>query len=366
MKQSTIIHLLTTVVSVSFIAGCSPKTSTPTDSLSNVKAEASAQLQQSAELKVSYDAPEGWEQSGADDMMIYTAPEENAVFAVVSIDEAENAEAAAKAAWARYDADFSRAIQLNTEEAAGKGWDDAHQIIYETSPAEEHIARAYVRTAQGQWKVILIDGKLGTIVKRQAAALGLLDSFVVEGYAAENLSDRTANELTPERVRQLTDFVAASADSLGIPGVGIALIQNGEVVFEGGVGVKAHGSNALVDKDTRFMIASNTKGMTTLLLAKLVEMGRLDWDDPVTDHYPTFKLGDKATTESVLIKHLICACTGLPRKDMEWAFNSGPDAPASSAFEDLAATAPTSEFGELFQYNNQMAAAAGYVAGHVL
>ena len=36
-----------------------------------------------------------------------------------------------------------------------------------------------------------------------------------------------------------------------------------------------------IDGDTRFIIASNTKSMTTLLLAKLVEKGRIDWDDPV-------------------------------------------------------------------------------------
>lgn len=75
MKQSTLLHLLTTAAAVSFIAGCSPKTSAPTDSASAVKTKASAQQQQSAQLKVSYDAPEGWEQSGTDDMMIYTAPD---------------------------------------------------------------------------------------------------------------------------------------------------------------------------------------------------------------------------------------------------------------------------------------------------
>lgn len=45
--------------------------------------------------------------------------------------------------------------------------------------------------------------------------------------------------------------------------------------------------------------------------------------------------------------------------------NTRADTPASDTFKQLAATQPTSGFGEVFQYNNLMAAAAGYVGGHV-
>jgi CubicO group peptidase (beta-lactamase class C family) len=50
---------------------------------------------------------------------------------------------------------------------------------------------------------------------------------------------------------------------------------------------------------------------------------------------------------------------------MEWLFTIKEDTPASSTFDLLAATQPTSRFGETFQYNNLMAAAAGYVAAHL-
>ena len=51
---------------------------------------------------------------------------------------------------------------------------------------------------------------------------------------------------------------------------------------------------------------------------------------------------------------------------MEWLFNTSGETPASDTFAQLAATEPTSEFGEVFQYNNLMAAAAGYLGGHVV
>jgi len=36
------------------------------------------------------------------------------------------------------------------------------------------------------------------------------------------------------------------------------------------------------------------------------------WDQPVTELFPDFKLGDEATTKQVKVEHLICACTGMP------------------------------------------------------
>ena len=63
---------------------------------------------------------------------------------------------------------------------------------------------------------------------------------------------------------------------------------------------------------------------------------------------------------------MVCACTGLPRKDYEWIFNGRATTPAATTFVQLAATKPTSGFGEAFQYNNLMASAAGYIGGHLL
>jgi CubicO group peptidase (beta-lactamase class C family) len=89
------------------------------------------------------------------------------------------------------------------------------------------------------------------------------------------------------------------------------------------------------------------------------------WDQPVTELYPPFRLGDAETTRQVLVKHLVCACTGLPRQDFEWLFNFGGATPLSS-LASLATMQPTSRFGEAYQYSNPMAAAAGYVGAHVV
>jgi CubicO group peptidase (beta-lactamase class C family) len=120
-----------------------------------------------------------------------------------------------------------------------------------------------------------------------------------------------------------------------------------------------------VDANTLFMAASNTKGMTTLLLAQLVDENRIGWDQPVIEVYPRFKLGDAKTTTQVLVKHLVCACTGLPRRDFEWTFEFRNATPAST-FDLLASMQPTSRFGEIYQYNNLLPSAAGYIAAYLL
>jgi CubicO group peptidase (beta-lactamase class C family) len=308
--------------------------------------------------------PKDWSRSDKNDAIIYTAPEGDATLTLVPIAEAKDAQSAAKLAWDMMVPGFDRAVKLKSEEAVSRGWDAIWQIEYETSPAEERIVYAYAHSFNGQWSVFLIDANLGTLGKRSAAVRKMYKSLTRAGYQSEDLTGRTAKKITPEILKEFLAFVENSAETLDVPGVGVGIIQNGEVVYSGGVGVKDKETGEAIDGDTRFIIASNTKSMTTLLLAKLVEQGRIDWDDLVIEHYPDFRLGDDKTTKSVLIRHLVCACTGLPRKDFEWIFNNSPDTPAQTVFDELAATQPTSGFGELYQYNNQMAAAAGYVAAH--
>jgi len=113
------------------------------------------------------------------------------------------------------------------------------------------------------------------------------------------------------------------------------------------------------------MAASNTKALTTLLLAKLVDDGKLKWDMPVTQAFPAFKLGDAETTRQVQLKHLVCACTGLPRQDYEFLFEF-KNATPKTEMALLGTMQPTTKFGEVFQYSNMLAAAAGFVAAYTL
>ena len=69
--------------------------------------------------------------------------------------------------------------------------------------------------------------------------------------------------------------------TFGVPGIGLAIVKDGEVVVARGFGVKRLGEPAPVDADTRFAIASNTKAFTAMALALLVEEGKVAWEAPV-------------------------------------------------------------------------------------
>ena len=310
--------------------------------------------------------PEGWTVVRDGGTVAITAPEGDATIALVAIPSAANGEEAVAQAWARFDPAFDRVVRLAVDQPDRDGWTDTKVVNYETSPAEKLVLQGVALKSADGWTAILVRGAQATFAKRGGQLGQMLGSLRPKSFAKESFAGKTAHKLDDLRILQIKDFVATSMDQLGVPGVGLALIQDGRIVWEGGLGVKEAGTTALVDENTQFMIASNTKGMATLLLSTLVDEGRLKWDQPVTEVYPEFRLGSDETTAKTLVRHLVCACTGLPRKDMEWIFNTRPDTPAKNAFEQLSATEPTSGFGEVFQYNNLMASAAGYVGAHIV
>jgi CubicO group peptidase (beta-lactamase class C family) len=130
-------------------------------------------------------------------------------------------------------------------------------------------------------------------------------------------------------------------------------VQNGAVVYERGFGVRALGGTALVTPDTRFMIGSVTKSMTSLMAATVVDDGWLSWDTPLRDLLPDFRLADPTLTDQVTLADSFCACTGIPRHDMPLIFD--PDAfTPPQLVASLANIAPTAKLGEKYQYSNQL------------
>ncbi len=312
-----------------------------------------------------FKAPKNWSVAQRPGAISLLAPEGDFRLAVVEGGQAGNAADAVRAAWQRVDASEHHVLEDSAPRAAKDGWDEAALFEYNTSP-EEHLALTAAAFRHGRdWTVLIAKGSQSTYEKRLAAVALVADSLRAPGNRRETFAGRAPHALDAARIGELQMFVLDAMAKLRVPGVALALIDHGKLVYEGGLGVRELGRPEPVDAHTRFMIASNTKGLTTLLLARLVDQGKLGWDQKVTDLYPDFRLGSAATTKQVLIRHLICACTGVPRRDFEVLFNTSARTPASDAFKQLADTEPTSGFGEMFQYSNVMAAAAGYVGGHV-
>jgi CubicO group peptidase (beta-lactamase class C family) len=75
-----------------------------------------------------------------------------------------------------------------------------------------------------------------------------------------------------------------------IPGVSVAVIDNGKIDWAKGYGIKETGGNDPVTPETLFQAASISKPVTALGTLQLVEKGILDLDSPVNDKLVSWKV----------------------------------------------------------------------------
>ena len=308
-------------------------------------------------------APAGWRIEVRGRATILTPPEGDSHIALVDV-RAQDADSAVAAAWAAYRPDAKWPLRVANSFPNKDGWSNIRDYSYQTSPNEKRDVGANARRAADTWTVVIYDMDQAVGEKRRGQVALIFSRLLPMGYERESFAGKTAHKLDAKRIAELSRWVESGREALGVPGVSIGLVQDGKVVFAGGFGVREIGTAAKPDADTLYIVASNTKALTTLMLGKLLDEGKLTWETAATSLLPSFKLGDPDTTRRVLVKHLICACTGLPRQDYEWLFQYQGVTP-EGALKTLATIQPTTKFGEMFQYSNSLAAAAGFLGGHV-
>ncbi len=132
----------------------------------------------------------------------------------------------------------------------------------------------------------------------RCAWLAVFCVLLVAGASAQQTADIDA---LVERVRAAFD----------VPGISLAVVQDGKVIIAKGYGVKTAGTSEKVDAHTLFGIASNTKLFTATALALLVEEGKLEWDAPVVRYLPWFQLSDPYVTRELTVRDLLVHRSGL-------------------------------------------------------
>ena len=210
--------------------------------------------------------------------------------------------------------------------------------------------------------IILFDAELGGYQKRASQVSIIGSGFKILAVPETDLSQVRPLTITAAITAPLETFIQTYMEQFKVPGAVVGIVQNGELVYAEGFGVANPETGAAMTPDTHMMIGSTGKSLTTLLMATLVDDGLMTWDTPVVDIYPSFKLNDPELTQNVTMRNLVCACTGIPRRDFELLFNADETSPAELV-ESLADFAFFTKYDEAFQYSNQMVGAAGYIAG---
>jgi CubicO group peptidase (beta-lactamase class C family) len=139
----------------------------------------------------------------------------------------------------------------------------------------------------------------------------------------------SAEALSAPITSLVSDLDQLAADAMAdwkVPGVALAVVQDGKVALTRAYGQRDVESDLPVTPATQFLICSITKSFTAAAVALLHEEGRLDWAKPVRDCMPEFRLSDAVATERVTVLDLLSHRSGLPRHD--WVHFVGDRAPA--------------------------------------
>jgi CubicO group peptidase (beta-lactamase class C family) len=99
---------------------------------------------------------------------------------------------------------------------------------------------------------------------------------------------------------------------IGAPGAAVAVVLDGELIYESGYGLKHRLARGDVGPDTVFRIGSVTKMMTAAAVMQQVELGRVDLSAPVTDYIPDFEVAGRWPAERITVWNLLTHTTGFP------------------------------------------------------
>jgi CubicO group peptidase (beta-lactamase class C family) len=209
------------------------------------------------------------------------------------------------------------------------------------------------------------DRRAGAPLRVAGAVFALLAALVPGGVQATDAPPATGATTGADAVEAaaLDRIVDATVSRYRLPGLAVGVIEDGKVVYTHTTGETVAGSGQPITPQTLFKIASNSKAMTTALLGRLVDQGKLHWDDPVTRYLPQFRMHDPWVTAQMRVADLLTHSSGLPEGGGDLMLWPEPNAfTRADIIHGLRYIAPGYSFRSKYQYDNLLYVVAGEVA----
>jgi CubicO group peptidase (beta-lactamase class C family) len=166
-------------------------------------------------------------------------------------------------------------------------------------------------------------------------------------------------------IQGLEKQVAEQMTNHKIPGLALAVVHHGQVIYEGGFGVTSVEENGLpVTPRTLFRIGSTTKPLVGTAILRLVETGQLDLDSPIVRYIPWLRFSRPSAEQIITLRMLLTHTSGLDSQNNPYG-SRDPDGGERYVRESLPAIPFISEPGRLYSYTNSGLALAGYIAASV-
>lgn len=129
------------------------------------------------------------------------------------------------------------------------------------------------------------------------------------------------NKQTIDPSASFNNYIKEALTLWKTPGLSVAVVKDGQVVFKKGYGVTELGKQSPFLTSTVSVCASTTKAMTAVCMGILVDAGKIKWEDKVVDFLPEFSLSDPYVTSQITVRDLFTHNAGLGNADWLWVMN---------------------------------------------
>jgi CubicO group peptidase (beta-lactamase class C family) len=170
--------------------------------------------------------------------------------------------------------------------------------------------------------------------------------------------DVPPNKSTPnvkrDELRLLLDKARAQHD---VPALAAGIVRAGRESLVAVVGVRKRGTDLAATAADQWHLGSNTKPLTALLTALLIDRGLLDWDTPLELIFPDYAATWSADVKKIRPAHLLTHTSGLPPLGPLFAFliarsQGSPVKERERIVRSLDAVKLTAKPGEKYEYSN--------------
>lgn len=139
-------------------------------------------------------------------------------------------------------------------------------------------------------------------------------SYIISATPAPDLIPEKGilHQFSDASINRIDNFIETYRRYYHIPGVSLALIKDGKVVYHKTYGVKNTFTNENLDDNTLFEAASITKPVFAFAVQRLAERGIIDLDKPLYEYLPFPDIAYDERYKLITARHVLTHRTGFP------------------------------------------------------
>jgi CubicO group peptidase (beta-lactamase class C family) len=143
----------------------------------------------------------------------------------------------------------------------------------------------------------------------------LTAAFASDQENSKKIKTPSGREIT---VAEMDEFIEAQMDSLGIPGMSLAIINDAEIAYHRALGVTNVDAKEKVTDETLFDAGSMGKPLFAYLVMKMVDKGILNLDQPLYTYLPYPDIAYDERYKLITARMVLCHTSGF----VNWRFQN--------------------------------------------